>query len=465
MSNSEQAPNALLDAEFGRFASQPVVPTPATVLSVSAFNRRAKNLIEAQLELLWVSGEVSNATRAASGHWYFTLKDDAAQVRCVLFRHRAAIQPIQPANGLKVEVRALATLYEARGEFQLGVENLRAAGAGSLYEAFSRLKARLAAEGLFDEAQKRPVPTFPRAIGIVTSPSAAALRDVLTTLARRAPMVRLIVYPTLVQGAEAPTAIVSAIGHVAERNEVDTMIVCRGGGSLEDLWSFNEEAVVRALTRLRQSTPIVTVSGIGHETDVTLADFAADKRAATPTAAAELASPDCAQLAAQTQSLKARMNRAMRRRLDGAIQQIDFARRGLLSPRERCAAERLALARIEDRLRAALQTRLKGASHAKALIEANLLSVRPDVNALFAQCQQRSTSLSHAVRVHMAVACNRLATNANALNHLDPQKVLQRGYGIIEYEGRILTDAAEAGNDSELAIRLAKGSLRARVTR
>jgi exodeoxyribonuclease VII large subunit len=352
------------------FASRPTVPATRNgeVIPVSALNRRVRNLLEANLELLWVSGELSNVLRAASGHWYFSLKDDAAQVRCVMFRGRASTVSFTPENGMQVEVRALPSLYEARGEFQLGVENMRRAGLGALFEAFERLKAKLLAEGLFDPAQKKSLPAFPRSIGVVTSANAAALRDVLTTLKRRAPMIRVLLYPTAVQGATAPGEIIAAINAVARRREVEVLIVCRGGGSIEDLWAFNDEGVARAIARLRASTGIAVVSGVGHETDFTITDFVADQRAPTPTAAAELVSPNRDELLSNVASTKAALQRAILRRFEASQQRLDRAARGLVSPLERLARERERLGLARTKLRHALHAAQNAATHQLALL-------------------------------------------------------------------------------------------------
>ena len=249
-------------------------------LSVTRLNALARRTLEQRLPLLWVAGEISNYTRAPSGHCYFTLKDERAQVRCVMFRTRAQALDWRPANGAQVEVRALPSFYEARGEFQLTVEFMRRAGLGVLFERFARLKARLAAEGLFVAQRKRALPRFPARIGLVTSPAGAALRDVLITLRRRMPRIPIVLYPTPVQGEGAAAQIAAMLGLAGRRGECDVLILCRGGGSIEDLWSFNEEAVARAIV----ACPIPVVCGVGHETDFTIADFVADVRAATPTA-------------------------------------------------------------------------------------------------------------------------------------------------------------------------------------
>ncbi|MGZ5661635.1 MAG: exodeoxyribonuclease VII large subunit, partial [Usitatibacter sp.] len=249
--------------------SQSLFPPSSPVLTVAELNRRVRAVLENQFEIVWVAGELSNVKKAPSGHWYFCLKDPGAQIECAMFRTRAQFLDFRPENGQQVEVRARVTLYEPRGNYQLVVEEIRRAGLGALYEAFGKLKAKLEAEGLFEADRKRALPPFPRAIGIVTSPAAAALRDVLTTLARRAPMVPVILYPAQVQGESAAGQIARAIEAANARLEVDVLIVCRGGGSIEDLWAFNEEVVARAIAASR----LPVVSGVGHETDFSIADF------------------------------------------------------------------------------------------------------------------------------------------------------------------------------------------------
>ena len=334
------------------------IPLLAPVVSVSELNRRVRALLENQFEMLWVAGELSNVKLAASGHWYFCLKDPSAQIECAMFRTRAQFLDFRPENGLQVEVRARVTLYEPRGNFQLVVEEIRKAGLGALFEAFEKLKARLQAEGLFEPARKRPLPPFPRAIGIVTSPQAAALRDVLTTLRRRAPMTPVIVYPAQVQGEYAAAQLMRAIREANARAECDVLILCRGGGSLEDLWCFNEEALARVIV----ASALPVVSGVGHETDFSIADFVADLRAPTPTAAAVAASPDREALHSEVAAhrrrlvrdirriaathrqdrdvLARRLVRDMRRILETRGQRLDALARRLLTPAERLARDR-----------------------------------------------------------------------------------------------------------------------------
>ncbi len=410
------------------------------VITVADLNRLARSLIEREFPLLWVAGEVSNLTRAASGHVYFTLKDEKAQVRCAMFRNRAQLLPWRLENGQQVEARALVTLYEPRGDFQLNVEAVRKAGVGKLYEAFLRLKERLAKEGLFDEARKRPLPSFPRAVGIVTSPRGAALHDVLIALQRRASNVDVIIYPTLVQGQEAPAQIVAALNTAAQRRECDVLLLVRGGGSLEDLWAFNDEAVARAIAAM----PMPVVAGIGHETDVTIADLAADRRAATPTAAAELASAGWFAAADELAGLTLALRQTVRRRLDTAMQQTDLLARRLVHPAQRLARSRQQLAYLASRLAAAARQRAQRERSSLVELRWRLAQARPAVDRL------RS----------------RLAGLATAVAALSPQATLARGYAVVRDDaGRVVRDSAQLHPDSHLSLRFAKGGSEAVVTR
>jgi len=289
-------------------------PDPVAPLSVSELNRLARTRLEASIPLLWVSGEISNLVRAASGHQYFSLKDAQSSVRCVLFRGRASSTEVAMANGQQVDVRASATLYEPRGEFQLQVDSVRLAGLGARFAALEALRRQLLAEGALDAARKQPLPAMPRAVGIVTSPSGAAIRDLLRILGERMPGLRVILYPAVVQGDGAPDSIAQAIAAAVTRAEVDVLIVGRGGGSIEDLWAFNSERVARALL----ACPIPVVSAVGHETDTLLSDLVADVRAPTPTAAAALVCPDRRQLIERLQRVWQQMQRVVQRRVDPA---------------------------------------------------------------------------------------------------------------------------------------------------
>ncbi|MDP2706636.1 MAG: exodeoxyribonuclease VII large subunit, partial [Burkholderiales bacterium] len=365
---------------------------PARVISVAELNRLAKELIEQNLPLMWVAGEISNFTRAASGHCYFSLKDAQAQVRCVMFRHRMQLQDWKPENGMQVEVRACPSFYEQRGEFQLNVEAMRRSGLGALYEAFEKLKARLQAEGLFDAAAKQPLPRFPRAIGVVTSLQAAALRDVLTTLRRRMAAIPVIVYPTPVQGAGAGAQIAAAIGGADARAECDVLIVCRGGGSIEDLWAFNEEVVARAIHACR----LPVVSGVGHETDFTIADFVADARAPTPTAAAQMASPDRDDLRQDLSHLYQRLTRVTERALERRMQRLDVLARRLTHPGERIANQFAQLGHLASRLRSAWQMTSGNSEWRLRELYLQLLARRPDFAALATRQQTLAQRLASA---------------------------------------------------------------------
>ena len=455
------------DAEDANNVSAPT-PSSArradtTPITVTELNRRARNLIEAKFELLWVSGELSNVTRAASGHYYFVLKDDEAQVRCVMFRNRAAALGFKPENGLQVDVRALPSLYEARGEFQLGVESMRRAGLGALFEAYERLKAKLSAEGVFDAARKRALPAFPKTVGLVTSLQAAALRDVLTTLNRRAPMINVILYPTAVQGANAAEEIASAIDTARLRREVDVLIVCRGGGSIEDLWSFNAEVVARAIVRFQNDTEIAVVSGVGHETDFTICDFVADERAPTPTAAAEMVSPDVLQLRAEVATMRSGFARLLRHMLDTAYQRVDRAQRSLLSPQDRVTRERERLMLIEAGLRRALAANLSHATFTSALLKQRLAAQRPDLSRQRSALRQQRTNLTQSIQRTQMTCSARLQGFAQALQLLAPSRVLERGYSIVEHDGAILRDSAKVQAGDAITVRLGRGSIEAEV--
>jgi exodeoxyribonuclease VII large subunit len=338
------------------------------VLTVSELNRLAKEVLEQSFPLFWVSGEISNLTRAASGHWYFSLKDASAQVSCVMFRGRNSYLDWTPKEGDKVEARALLTLYEARGSFQLNIEFLQRAGAGALFEAFEKLKAKLQQEGLFDPAFKQAIPTHPKKIGIVTSPDAAALHDVITTLRRRMPSIPVIIYPTPVQGKGVAIQIANAINIAHERNECDVLIICRGGGSMEDLWQFNEEVVARAIAHCR----IPTISGVGHETDFTICDFVADTRAATPTAAAELSSPSRESLFNRIRNLSLQLNKSSMDGLMQRAQMLDYLARRLVSPTQQIAQQKQHLAQLAHRLNLNLKQQLQSQQNNLRQIEQNL---------------------------------------------------------------------------------------------
>lgn len=437
---------------------QPLQP----VISVAELNRLARDLIERNLPLMWVAGEISNFKRYGSGHCYFTLKDAQAQVDCVMFRGRVQLLGWQPQDGAKVEVRALPTLYEARGKFQLSVEVMRRAGLGALYEAFERLKAKLGEEGLFDPARKRPLPRFPRAVGVVTSPQAAALRDVLTTLGRRMPGLPVILYPTPVQGEGAGERIAAAISMAGARRECDVLIVCRGGGSIEDLWSFNEEVVARAIL----ASPVPVVTGIGHETDFTIADFVADSRAPTPTGAATLASPGRDELNRMLLQQAHRLLRVFRRGLEDRMQRLDYLSRRLVHPGERIRNQLAELRHFTTRLSGAWTRTLEDLGWQARELGLRLKASVPDVAGRRRESAELARRLREAARRRWDAAATVLARLDANLLHLNPQSVLERGYSITESAaGRIVREAEQLAVGEDVTITFARGRVGAQVKR
>ncbi|MGH6646569.1 exodeoxyribonuclease VII large subunit [Aquabacterium sp.] len=418
----------------------------ARVWGVAALINAISDTLAARFAQCVVRGEISGFTRAASGHGYFTLKDEhgGASLRCAIFRRALSQVDFTPGEGTLVEVRGNLSVYEARGELQMVVEGMQRAGAGALYEQFLRLKAKLEAEGLFDPSRKRPIGDFPRRVAVVTSLAAAALRDVLTALQRRAPHVEVVVAPCAVQGVEAPPQIVSALAQVVLAHHTgtcfDTVIVCRGGGSLEDLWAFNDERVVRAIAQC----PIPVISGVGHETDVTLADFAADLRAPTPTAAAELAARAQVQALGDLDTVGRVMGQRIGQRLDGLAQRLDQAAMRLSRPAQALGRERHDLALLAQRMQSAGHRRLGLAAQAWPAWQSRLTRA----------VAQRQTQAHH-----------RVDALQNRLHALDPQRVLERGYAwLSDANGHAITKASQAAIGSALDVVLADGRLQVEVS-
>jgi exodeoxyribonuclease VII large subunit len=425
------------------------------VITVSALNQAVARLLERSFPLTWIAGEISNFTRASSGHWYFTLKDDGAQVRAVMFRGRAQYANFIPREGDKVEVRALVTLYGPRGDYQINVEAIRRAGVGTLFEAFMRLKEKLTAAGLFAPERKRALPMFARTIGIVTSPTAAALRDILTALQRRAPHVNIILYPTLVQGAQAPDQIVNAINTASRRAECDVLLVCRGGGSIEDLWAFNDEAVAYAVANC--SMPVI--SGVGHETDFTICDFAADLRAATPTAAAELSATPQADWMASLKADATDLRRSMRRTLGDASQTLDNHTRRLLSPTTRIEQQRIQLKSLATALMHAKRAPLAQSRFTLDRLAGRLAARRPDVTAVRAQLGALQHRAALAANAQIAQKREALSALSAQLELLNPQRTLERGYAIVsDAKGAVLRSPDQLKPRETVVLRLAEGS-------
>jgi exodeoxyribonuclease VII large subunit len=436
---------------------------PATTretLTVSLLNRAVAGLLARGFPLVRVRGEVSGFTRAASGHWYFALKDDEAQARCVMFRSRNVLVQRAPRDGDAVEVRAQVTLYEPRGEYQLTIESLRPTGQGRLYEEFVRLRERLGAEGLFDEARKRRLPSMPTAIGIVTSRQAAALHDVVTTLRRRAPYCRIVVYPVPVQGDGAGRVIASMLARASTRAEVDVLLLVRGGGSIEDLWSFNEEVVARAIRASR----IPVVVGIGHESDFTIADFAADLRAPTPTAAAEVVAPDAAAITRAVESRLQRLRNALQARLAAWLQGLDYAWRALLAPRAPLAGLRARLAQLVLRASRVPSKQSTAARAELGSVRERLRRQRPDIAATRRVLDNRIALMGKLCHALAQRGRGRLERLGAELAHLDPHAVLKRGYSLVrDSEGRLVTDAQQLSVGQGVDVVLAEGGAHARV--
>ncbi len=426
------------------------------VISVRELNLAAKQLIENGLPLMWVRGEISNFVRAASGHWYFSLKDEQAQVRCVMFRHKSQYLDFKPGNGSQVEVLALASLYEARGDFQLTLEKMRPAGLGVLFEAFERLKSKLESEGLFDSGRKRDLPLLPRQIGLVTSPQAAALRDVLRTLSNRMPDVPVVLYPTPVQGEGAAQKIAQAIKVANQRAECDVLILCRGGGSIEDLWSFNEEVVARAIA----ASHIPLVSGVGHETDFTIADFVADVRAATPTAAAQLVVPDRLELDQRMELQAQRLTRALSRFFEQAMQRADFIQRRLKHPEQQILQHSERLNVWQQRLRFAQARTMSQQQWRSSTLLQRLRGSRPNVSPLQIRQINQTRQLKGAMKYTLEIQHARLLTLQQHLHHLDPQQVLARGYSLVrDAQGNIVKSSEKIQLGAKLEVTFAQGGV------
>jgi exodeoxyribonuclease VII large subunit len=444
-------------------ASSPL-PPGRDIYSVSRLNREVRVLLERGFGSLWLEAEVSNFSRPGSGHWYFSLKDSGAQVRCAMFRQRNMLCLFTARDGQKVLVRARIGLYEPRGEYQLIVDHMEDAGLGALKRQFEELSAKLAAEGLYDAARKRALPSLPTRIGVITSPTGAAVRDILHVLARRFPAAAVLIYPVPVQGAQAAAEIVAALELACRRAECDVLILARGGGSLEDLWAFNDERLARAIAAA--SIPVVT--GIGHEVDFTIADFAADVRAPTPSAAAELVVPDAEEWRNAFARFAARLLRAMRRRLESDNERLRWlmGRAALVSPTARLGAQAQRLDELEQCLVRALRRRLS--EHGERLRwlarRAALVSPATRLTQQLQRLENLKLELYRAWRQTLSSRREKLLPLVRTLHAVSPLATLQRGYAIVSVDGgAILRDAAEAEPGSIIEARLAHGRIRAKV--
>ena len=400
---------------------------------VGALCRAVADALEARFNPVAVRGEISGFTRAASGHCYFTLKDETGQLRCAMFKRAAQMLDFMPRDGELVELKGRLGVYEPRGELQLVVEHLRRAGQGALFEQFLRLKAQLEAQGWFDAERKRPIAAMPRGIGVVTSLGAAALHDVATALQRRVPHIPVVLAPSSVQGADAPASLVDALGQLGRRSDVDVILLVRGGGSMEDLWAFNGPALAHAIVH----SPIPVISGVGHETDFTIADFCADLRAPTPTAAAELCATPLSELLGELQQYGSALQALAHRQIDTHAQRLDRAQSRLGRPSEGLGSEKMQLLRCQQRLQNAVQTRVQRCQNELAHV---------------------GVSLARGVQLSPATARERLHRAELRLQLLDPKLVLQRGFAwLTDDRGQAISSVAQTQAGQALQATLADG--------
>ncbi|WP_461536175.1 exodeoxyribonuclease VII large subunit [Spongorhabdus nitratireducens] len=436
--------------------------TPRNILSVSELNSQARRLLEVTFSSIWVEGEISNLARPASGHWYFTLKDAGAQVRSAMFRNRNQALRFAVKEGMQVRVRARVSLYEGRGDYQLIVENMEPAGAGALQQAFEQLKARLAAEGLFAPERKQPLPQMPKHIGIVTSPTGAAIRDFLTVLERRFPSTRVTIIPTLVQGNEAAPQIVRAIQLAQQLPDLDVLVLSRGGGSLEDLWPFNDEYVARTIA----ACPIPTVSAVGHEIDFSISDFVADYRAPTPSAAAEVLSHDQADWHNTLEAWRQQLAMTMNRLLGNQRQALQHLHKRLRHPGYKLQEQSQRLDDLEVRLQQAIKHQLLNKKSQLGNIQSRLHQNSP-LNQLKAKripLTNLHARLDAAIKQLLELHRHRLSENVGRMNAYSPLATLGRGYSILQKEdGQVVRQQSDVSKDEIITARLGKGQLSCRV--
>jgi exodeoxyribonuclease VII large subunit len=451
------SPDDLSDATGGQ--------QPRHILTPSTLNRLVRDLLEDALPLIWIEGELSNVARPASGHLYFTLKDSAAQVRCAMFKPKSSWLRFKPADGMQVLVRARVGLYEPRGEFQLVAEHMEPAGEGALQREFERLKAQLDAEGLFAQERKRPLPHFARRIGVITSATGAAIRDVLSVLARRWPLADVDVLPVPVQGREAPPAIVTMLRKAAASGRYDVLLLTRGGGSLEDLWAFNDERVARAI----HASSVPVVSAVGHEIDFSIADFVADLRAPTPSAAAELLVPDALALKRHLDQLRQRIVAIQERRLQARIQRVDHLHARLQSqrPQARLTRDRERLQQLHRRLLSARSAQVTQWTVRLERAHARLLAQHPKQRlALWRhQLDQQAMHLRRSIEHKLERERLSLQHTARAMHAVSPLATLERGYAILfDADGKVLRSAQNVTAGTALRARLADGELPLQVS-
>ncbi|OOG46686.1 exodeoxyribonuclease VII large subunit [Rhodanobacter sp. C01] len=438
--------------------------TPRHVLTPSSLNRLVRDLLGDVFPLVWIEGELSNVAKPASGHLYFTLKDSGAQVRCAMFKPKAAALRFRPVDGMQVMLRAKVGLYEPRGEFQLVAESMEPAGEGALQREFEQLKARLDAEGLFAQERKRPLPRYARRIGVITSATGAAVRDVLSVLARRWPLADVEVLPVPVQGREAPPAIVSMLRKASASKRYDVLLLTRGGGSLEDLWAFNDEAVARAI----HAITVPVVSAIGHEIDFSIADFVADLRAPTPSAAAELLVPDAVAVTRHLQQLQQRLLTLQQRQLQSHSQRVDhlLARLQTQRPQARLARDRERLLHLQHRLGAVLREQSQLRQSRLERLHARLLAQHPrtQLSLLAHRLAEQDQRLRRAITYTLERRQTALRHAGHALHAISPLATLERGYAILFDEaGQVVRSVAAVSEGDKLSARVSDGELSLQV--
>ena len=438
------------------------IPNNRDIYTVSRLNREVRTALES-FPLLWIEAELSNFARPASGHWYFSLKDEAAQVKCAMFKNRNQLVKVLPANGKQVLVRARIGLYEPRGDYQIIVEHMEEAGDGALRQQFELLKNKLADEGLFDSVHKKELPKTVSRVGIVTSSSGAAIHDILTTLKRRFPMQKTIVYPTPVQGKGACHKIANAIEKANQRNEVDVLIIARGGGALEDLWEFNEEVVARAI--YDSELPVVT--GIGHEVDFTIADFVADQRAATPTAAAELISPDRYQQLQNIKSIESRLLYLIQKELQQKQQHIDWLSKRIRHPKERIQNIQNKLQQLRQRNIRSIENTLDRNKTKLQLVNARVQQHNPSqrFQKLELQYQNINSRFQLSVKQVINTKKQKLSYLVHTLDALSPLHTLKRGYAIIKDENdNIISQSNKLKSGQKIKSELNQGHFYSTIT-
>jgi len=436
---------------------------PRQIFSVSDLSAQVRATLEANFPLIWLEGEISNLASPASGHIYFSIKDSKAQIRCAMFRMKRRLLDFSPENGMQVLMRANVGLYEARGDFQLIVEHMEEAGDGALRREYEQLKRKLRNDGLFDSATKQTLPKLPKRIAVITSPTGAAVRDIISVMQRRFPAIEIRIYPVPVQGDGAAEKIAAAIKLANKRKDCDVLLIGRGGGSLEDLWAFNEEVVAEAIF----ASQLPTISAVGHEVDFSIADFVADVRAPTPSAAAEILSPDrnvWQQALAQQQQ---RLQRSMQNQLQQQSQHLDWLARRVISPEQRIKQGEQSISALKQRLQAVMQETLLSTQNRYTGLHASLMQCTPShrLNLHQQQHAQLTQRLARAMKQRLEQSNEQLVTIGRALDTVSPLATLSRGYAIVNRKdnGELLRDCAAINKDDLVEAQLGKGKLLCQV--